>query len=139
MTPDELAHLHQLCFKTPRPWSRAEFSDLLDSKHVFLITHQQGFALGRLAGPEAELLTLAVHPNARRTGVGTVLMEMFEKTAVQHNVQQLFLEVSENNTAAIELYCRAGYQDAGYRKDYYIDATGEKSSANVMTRTLKNG
>jgi [ribosomal protein S18]-alanine N-acetyltransferase len=136
MTPQALAGLHKLCFTTPRPWSVAEFTDFLASPPVFLVERPKGFALGRIAGPEVELLTLAVHPEARRKGVATALLAEFERIARQKGAQQAFLEVSEQNAAAIALYHAQGYKDAGYRKNYYGSPIGPKSSAVVMQRNL---
>jgi [ribosomal protein S18]-alanine N-acetyltransferase len=136
MTPNELATLHAMCFDTPRPWNAKEFSDLLSSKQVYLVTANQGFALGRIAGPEVELLAIAVHPDARRQGTGQQLLEEFEIRAKLDNANEVILEVGENNSAAIKLYRKNGYETAGFRKDYYAKPTGEKSSAIVMRRFL---
>ena len=76
MTPDALAALHRLCFTdTPRPWSAEEFRELLELPSTLFAVRPGGFALGRLAGLEAEVLTLAVHPAARRRGLGAALVE----------------------------------------------------------------
>jgi len=63
--PESLARLHGACFTAPRPWSAAEFAALLASPGVILVSGAAGFARGRTAADEAELLTLAVpflHP-----------------------------------------------------------------------------
>ena len=78
MTRDTLATIHALCFKdTPRPWSAAEFDEILATPGAFLIAQPRGFAVGRAVGQDAELLTLAVHPSVRRLGVGTSLVGKF--------------------------------------------------------------
>jgi [ribosomal protein S18]-alanine N-acetyltransferase len=136
MTATDLATLHALCFTTPRPWSSSEFTDLLASKGVFLCTRPQGFALGRIAGPEVELLTLAVHPNARRNGIAQDLLHEFLQTAQKKAATQAFLEVSTTNKAAIALYQCVGFTQAGHRKDYYTQKGAQKVSALVMTRQL---
>ncbi len=136
MTPPEMATLHAACFTTPRPWRAAEFSALLAAKGVFLCTEPSGFLLGRIAGPEAEILTLAVHPKARRHGIGRALLASFEATARQKGAEHLFLEVAADNRAAIALYHLAGYTESGWRRDYYATPTGEKVSARVMARVL---
>ena len=136
MTPDQLAALHEKCFETPRPWRAGEFADLLKSPQVFLIAQANGFALGRVAGPEVELLTLAVDPSVRRRGIGWALLTEIEKTARQNHAKQIFLEVSENNGAAITLYHKAGYRKAGLRKDYYKGLSGQNVDALVLSRDL---
>ncbi len=136
MTSDELAGIHALCFETPRPWKAEEFESLHGSQGVFLHFLGEAFILGRTAGPETELLTLAVAPSSRRQGLGQKLIGLFENTARMNGTEQLFLEVNHSNTAAIALYLSAGYTESGMRKDYYASPTGQKSSAMVMTKHL---
>lgn len=131
-----MAALHQQCFAKPRPWSAAEFTALLDSPNVFLCSEAHGFLLGRIAGPEAELLTLAVSPQHRRTGMASRLLVQFEKTAGTSDVENLFLEVAADNQAAIRLYQSFGFSTAGFRKDYYRDKGGETAHALVLRKDL---
>lgn len=136
MSPADLALLHALCFEVPRPWKEAEFSSLLDNPAVFLCTAPQGFALGRIAGPEVELLTLAVAPDARRRGTGKDLMQQFEAQARRQEAQEAFLEVAQTNTGARRLYAACGYTEKGHRKDYYAGPDGTRISAIVMAKPL---
>ncbi len=126
MTPGELAALHGRCFPVhPRAWSADEFSDLLDNRLNFLLIRPQGFLLGRSVSDEAELLTLAVAPEARRRGVGRALLAEFAHTSHARGAREAFLEVASDNAPAIALYASAGWQRAGTRRDYYapgIDA-----------------
>lgn len=136
MTPEALADLHARCFTMPRPWSRDEFADLLASPHVFLVSRPQGFALGRVIAGEAELLTIAVAPQARRTGLGHALMRDFEAKARTLAAQEVFLEVAETNTPARALYRAQGYAEAGYRKSYYQAPNGARIDALILRKTL---
>jgi len=95
-----------------------------------------GFLLGRVAGPEAEILTLAVAPDNRRKGLARILLARFETALKAGNTEQIFLEVAEANHPAIALYRAAGFRDAGYRKDYYDGNNGQKSAALVMVKAL---
>jgi [ribosomal protein S18]-alanine N-acetyltransferase len=139
MTPEDLATLHARCFTAPRPWSATEFRDMLASPATFLCTNSGGFLLGRTAGPEAEILTLAVAPESRRKGHALALLTDTESRMRAAKIQQIFLEVAENNTAAVALYHAAGYTSAGYRKDYYDSTNGRKVSALVLTMDLSTG
>ena len=75
--------------------------------------------IGRVAGPEAELLTLAVLPAARRRGLATLLVGAFEAQAVARGAEECLLEVAETNAAARALYAGLGYLAAGRRPGYY--------------------
>ena len=104
MTPEKLAELHAVCFvDAPRPWTAAEFRELLTGEGVKLLCHSRGFAVVRLAGPEAELLTIAVAPEARRQGIGRLLVTDMVKLALMADVKEVLLEVSETNDAARKL------------------------------------
>ncbi len=136
MTPERLAEIHAMCFVLPRPWNTQEFGDLLTSNTVFSCEDTHGFALGRIAGPEVELLTLAVDPDHRRRGIAARLMQDFIDRAKNKGASEAFLEVAEDNDAAVALYHRFNFIKAGFRKNYYADASGTHVSALVMTKTL---
>ena len=120
MSPEALAALHARCFsEAPRPWSAREFGELVASDATLLLCRPDGFALGRLAGPEAELLTLAVEPLARRRGLGTALVLDFEAAAAGRGASDAFLEAAVDNAAACGLYASLGYRQVGRRPGYY--------------------
>lgn len=137
MTPADLSALHKTCFETPRPWSATEFDEILTSANTFLIADGRGFALLRRAGPEAELLTLAVDPAARRQGLATRLMQKVHATAEAHGADTAFLEVAADNHAARALYASLGYQEAGRRKRYYRRPDGHWLDGLVLTCALR--
>jgi [ribosomal protein S18]-alanine N-acetyltransferase len=135
-TPAERAALHARCFgHAPRPWSEEEFAEMLDQAGVFAADCDGGFAVGRVVAGEAELLTLAVAPEARREGRGRRLLAAFEAEAMARGAVAVFLEVGEDNLAARGLYAAEGYASAGYRRDYYGPA-GAKVGALVLKKPL---
>ena len=67
-----------------------------------------GFALCRVAGPEIELLLVAVVPEARGQGLGRLLVEHITAHAARLGATDLFLEVRENNLVARRLYRQSG-------------------------------
>jgi [ribosomal protein S18]-alanine N-acetyltransferase len=83
-----------------------------------------GFALTRSVAEEAELLLLAVKPNARRSGIGKALLSEMIMIARRAAIKQMFLEVRSGNPAAI-LYQQSGFVEVGRRPRYYrgIDGT----------------
>lgn len=97
-----------------------------------------GFTLCRSAGPEVELLLIAVNPDQRGHGIGQLLIETACRDAAQHRASELFLEVRENNASARSLYQRAGFRDVGRRADYYAGATGGRFAAITMRRGLSD-
>lgn len=136
MTPEEMAEIHVASFITPRPWNATEITDLLAAQNTHLFDRNQGFALLRIAGPEAEILTIAVHPDMRRQHIAKTLLTEAHAFAKTANVEEVFLEVADQNHAAIALYESAGYTRQGIRKDYYTGPKGEHISAIVMSRAI---
>ena len=137
MTPEALAALHALSFRTPPPWNAADFSGFLaDPLSFLLVEGDAGFLLGRAVAGEAELLTIAVAPDARRRGLGRKLVARFLYQARLRGAEQAFLEVSAENPAAIALYESAGFARSGLRAGYYLTPEGTRVDALVMQREL---
>ncbi len=137
----ECAALHALSFA--HPWTTAELEQLLDAKEVLAdgaLNGQGhvlfGFLLSRIAADEAEILTIAVDPALRKSGIGAKLMTAHLAKLAAARVKTLFLEVDEGNAAARALYARFGFQIVGERKAYYRAADGGKATALVMRRDL---
>lgn len=136
MTPEALANLHARAFTTQRPWSAAEFADLMSSDFVFVVSTEHSFAMGRVIADEAELLTLATDPTYRRHGLGRQMLHAFEAEAQARGAVRSFLEVAADNTAAITLYDGAGYGRNGRRPEYYHAPDGRRVDALLMSRPL---
>lgn len=126
-----LAGLHAAAFD--HPWPEAEIAALMASPGAFALTVEDvGFILCRAIAGEAEILTLAVPPAERRRGVGRLLVETAAGMAAQMEAESLFLEVADDNVAALALYRAAGFEQVGLRRGYY--ASG--ADAVVMRRAL---
>lgn len=137
MTPEALAHLHARCFRAPPPWTVADFAEFLADPLAFLLVEgDAGFLLGRAVAGEAELLTLAVAPEARRLGLGRRLVARFLYQAQLRGAERAFLEVAADNAAAIALYESAGFVGAGRRGAYYRAPDGSRTDALVLARDL---
>jgi [ribosomal protein S18]-alanine N-acetyltransferase len=136
ISPAEMAALHGLCFTTPRPWSVAEITEVLASPHSFALTAPGGFLLGRVVAGEAEVLTIAVHPDQRRAGLGRGLVLRFVDEARARGGESAFLEVAEGNEAARALYGACGFQPAGRRRAYYHHPDGRAEDALILVRSL---
>ena len=78
MTPFEMAKLHLMSGSLTRPWSESEYKNLLatDTNRFFYV--ENGFLVGRLIGPDAEILNVIVHPKYRRLGKARYLIGKFE-------------------------------------------------------------
>lgn len=131
-----LAALHAECFRNPRPWSASELADLVDSQGTQLLTEPGGFLVGRAVAGEAEVLTLAVAPARRRHGIAGRLLRAFLTSALGEGAETVFLEVAADNAAALALYRKHGFAEAGRRRGYYRDQPGAAVDALVLRRGL---
>ena len=119
---NELENLHRACFPT-KPWSASDFADLKKSG-CDIIASQNGFVVWRVVADEAEIITIGVHPDARKTGIASAMLAIIEADAKKRGATKMFLEVAENNYPARALYQHNGYVQIGIRPKYYdgIDA-----------------
>jgi ribosomal-protein-alanine N-acetyltransferase len=129
-----LAAIHAEAFDAP--WSAEAFAALLAQPGVMLEAASDGFVIVQAAADEAEILTLAVRPAARRNGVATALVETAARRAALVGADRLFLEVAEDNLAARALYARLGFEPVGRRPLYYARANGPAVDALLLARNL---
>ncbi len=67
----------------------------------------------------ATIENLAVHPDARRRGIGHALVAEALAWAVRQRASAADLEVRASNLEALRLYRRLGFEVVGRRKAYY--------------------
>lgn len=133
-TSARLATLHAEAFAAP--WDATAFEGLLGQPGVFTLELPDGFILLRAVADEAEILTLAVRPTAWRRGLGAQLVGEGAVAAAAMGATRLFLEVADDNTAALGLYTRAGFTEAGRRPGYYARPDGRRRDALILALNL---
>ncbi len=117
-------------------WTVEEIASLMSAPgvHAMVMTCDRqpcGFLMWRQVVEEAEILSLCILPDYRRQGHGRRILQEFSGHPALCPVGEIFLEVSENNDAAIILYHDFGFETVGRRKGYY----GGKRDALVMKFT----
>ena len=132
----QIVALEQACFTSP--WTETMLSDaLFDPQASFIVAEDgEGNVLG-YAGlhailDEGYIDNVAVEPDARRHGVASALLDVFCRFG-EVNLSFLTLEVRASNQAAIALYEKHGFEQAGLRKGYYQKP---REDAIIMTRTF---
>jgi [ribosomal protein S18]-alanine N-acetyltransferase len=135
----EMAALHGASFH--RGWSDGEFERLLFDRnavaHRATVGHSLvGFILSRIAGREAEILSIAVASSRRGKGLAKQLLDLNLRRLAGLGVRAVFLEVGDDNVPALRLYRRAGFREVGRRQGYYRDQAGKASTALVLRRDL---
>lgn len=133
----ELVSLDNLCFPEWLAYGAHVFRDIInwrDALHI--LAEHEGQIIGFVAaipdGIFAHLVTLDVHPDYRKVGLGNKLMEKIEQMAKDKRVKLVVLEVETDNTPAIKLYLARGYETNGRLKNYYSN----RKDAYVMSKLL---
>lgn len=123
---DAIAGLEEAAFQDP--WPREMLAYEVAHPHSVLLVAAPGpgsplaaYAGFRHAVGEAELLRVAVHPQARRRGLARALLQEGLARLQQMDVQACFLEVRVDNAAAITLYESLGFAGISLRRGYYRD------------------
>jgi ribosomal-protein-alanine N-acetyltransferase len=128
-----LATIHSAALPPREVWGEDAIFLQLGMPGAFgLIDERGGMLLGRVAADQAEVLTLAVAPAVRRQGIASGLLRAAKTHAATCGAAALYLEVATRNEAALALYRREGFSEAGRRLHYYADA----SDALVMCARL---
>ena len=79
----------------------------------------QGYVIARAVAGEAEILNLAVAPEARGRGLGGGLLDAMLDLLRRSEVGEVFLEVRQGNVPARGLYHSRGFEVVGQRAKYY--------------------
>ena len=118
----QIAELERTCFSDP--WSEQTLRDSLVNPLYRFVAVKDGARVLGYAGmfltiPEAQIANIAVTPDARRQGLGRLLVRGLVREAEEAGAQVVFLEVREHNAGAIALYEQEGFIRVGMRKNYY--------------------
>ncbi len=91
-----------------------------------------GFALARSVADEAELLLIAVRPDAQRTGAGSLLVQAVVQHFAEKGVGKVHIEVRTDNPA-LAFYHGLGFTQCGLRRNYYRRSDGQFADAATLS------
>ncbi|MCR5467486.1 MAG: ribosomal protein S18-alanine N-acetyltransferase [Lachnospiraceae bacterium] len=78
-----------------------------------------GYVIFQDVAHEGELLRIAVKNEARKNGVGEMLLHYMVEELHSKNTDVIFLEVRASNEPALNMYEKNEFQIMGTRKGYY--------------------
>lgn len=142
---ETLSKLHAECFDNP--WDAVSMLDILIMPGSFgfianngdapcgLILCQQIAAPDEKGKGEAEILSIGVIPSMRGKGCAQQLLQKAIEKAEESGAGKLFLEVSENNERAIDLYMKSGFEQISVRKKYYRNEN-PRADALILAKNL---
>ena len=123
-------------------WPLTAFqNELTQNKMARYIVLEEGGAVMGFGGlwlmvDEAHVVTVAVHPKARRRGLGSLIVHGLLAVAQAHGMTAATLECRVSNAAARALYGRFGFYEVGRRRKYYAD---NQEDAVIMTTEELSG
>ena len=135
---DAIARIEQECFSLP--WSRDMLAEeLYNDCAAYLVAEDEqeqvtGYAGLQVVLDEGYITNVAVRPDCRRAHIASRLLQVYFDFAAAHALRFITLEVRPGNTAAIALYKKLGFEEAGRRKNYYQKP---KEDALIMTKYFK--
>jgi [ribosomal protein S18]-alanine N-acetyltransferase len=140
-TQADLDHIVAIAATSPEAasWSREAYRGILAAENQLLCRVAElkgvpaGFICFRVVSDEAEVLNLAVIPEARRQGLASRLLEEALREVAQQGAHRVFLEVRESNVPAIAFYARFGFSSSARRRGYYADPPDD---ALILSREL---
>ncbi|MGE3126809.1 MAG: ribosomal protein S18-alanine N-acetyltransferase [Fimbriimonadaceae bacterium] len=106
------------------PWRLESFRrELTNPDGIFLVAQQGGtvvgYALAWIIVDEAHIVNVAVEAEHRGRGTGRILVEQLLEESRRRGARCATLEVRVGNEAAVGLYRKLGFVEAGLRKRYY--------------------
>ena len=117
-------------------WSAGSFRSLLGSHGTLgWLVGDGGVVLARATAGEAEILTIGVHPKARRQGLARALLGACYAVLPAMGAERLLLEVAVDNAPALALYRSEGFAVVGRRNAYYRRGS-QRIDAFIMARAL---
>lgn len=137
MQTAQMAATYALCFPGSRAWTVAEFQQFQNDPKAISLGEDKAFIILNNVLDEAEIITLAVHPDQRRKGMAMTLLADAERALRAKGITRLFLEVAEDNQAALALYQKTQFQTIGRRKGYYVRSAGHKVDAILLEKRFK--
>jgi ribosomal-protein-alanine N-acetyltransferase len=128
--------IERVSFSTP--WTESMYAaELIRTVTVFLAAEEAGVVVGYVCAwavvDKGHILKIAVAPDRSRQGIGGLLMAELTKKFLSRGVDKMWLEVRQNNSAALSFYQGLGFSEVALHKKYYSD-TGE--DAIVMARRI---
>lgn len=104
-------------------WSASSYQRVAEGGMAGWVSEDErgvtGFLVAHKLVGEAEILNLAVRPDARRRGIGNALIDAAMEWSRELGTEKIFLEVRASNANAIRFYERRGFVIAGRRPRYY--------------------
>ena len=138
---ERMADVHQLAFPPDEAWGQDAFESLLKLESVHALGLERAerlvsILLVQTAADQAEILTLATDPAARRKGHAQTLLGFAAQKLSEAGVETWLLDVAADNRDAITFYEKVGFTRDGLRPRYYKRLEGAHVDAILMSMPM---
>ena len=114
------------------PWTDRIFKDCIRVGYDCWLAEMEetivAHAVISVAAGESHILNLSVTENQQGKGIGKQFIKFLLNIARNKRAEIMMLEVRPSNVRAINCYNSAGFNEIGYRKDYYPAANGKEDA-----------
>ena len=118
----------------PDGWSENAIQREIEKKAIIISENNgsvSGYCIFMQAADEGEILRIATSQENRRQGIARKLLYKALSILKEKGAETVYLEVRSKNTAAIELYKNAEFEQIDLRRGYYHD-----DDALIFKRTI---
>lgn len=134
---DQVMEIEKKSFSDP--WNKSFFSQDIDNQSALpLVAKVDDKIIGYVCLwkilDEIQISNIAVCPERRRRGIGEEMMQRILKMTKEQDYRRISLDVRISNKAAINLYQKFGFGEAGRRKNYYRHP---QEDALILEKVLK--
>jgi ribosomal-protein-alanine N-acetyltransferase len=129
LTDQEIRQLYELdalCFPAPLNYPQDMMRSFVRHRGAYLLRKWDGkrlIAFVLCNSETGEIITLDVHPEYRRRGLGKELLDQAIGLMRRKGVRAIFSQVATTNTPSLMLHLRAGFKIRRVITNYYPDGT----------------
>jgi ribosomal-protein-alanine N-acetyltransferase len=123
------------------PWSPKAINESVQKGSVYVAVKNSdenailGYIIIYEGFDTVEIMNIAVDDDCKRQGIGEKLLTYIINKYRESSLD-IWLDVRDNNEAAIKLYEKKGFEQIGLRKGYYADETPPRDALTMkLVRT----
>ena len=126
---DELQQVLEIEYMSFNPFDAYQLEDFERWYHynpdLFLVAEIEGriagYVITRILPDRGDLASLAIHPNYKRRGIATALLDCTVERVKEYNKKQITLEVRKTNSSATAFWNKMKFIPFGTQPGFYED------------------
>jgi len=136
----QMISIEGFCFEFP--WDEQIFVEYLRKRNIIGMCYKdneivKGFIIYCLQKNHLEILSLAVHPNYQRQGIGKALLDKIVSKIDGERRRFISLNIRETNMGGLKFFAKYGFKAVELVRDFYDD-TSEDSIVMELRNEVQN-